>query len=454
MKLLLIDSNLQFLETVHSGKTLDNHELLTAETYEETKSIIQTEHIHAIFLSIDFKEGTSSKIIQLAGQSEPEIPVVILSMEKNDGDGTILEYLSQGAFFFMKKADWDKKIHQVLGRMTRLIGEKGRKEPVQGSQSSKEPIITYGSEEPEVEKVYQLAEKAARTEASIILLGPSGTGKTLLAKHIHKVSPRQDKAFVVVHCPSLSGELLESELFGHVKGAFTSAHKDIWGRVHQADQGTLFLDEVSDLTPEIQAKLLRLLQSGDYERVGESVTRRAEVRIIAATNHELYADVQEGKFREDLYYRLNVVTLELPALVNRKADIIPVAEQFLDFFNRQYGEEKTMDSEYKNLLLGYSWPGNFRELRNTLERSVIFSEEEALDLQTLPANIRKKGEEKAQIQAGKPISLQELEDEHIRQVLDRESTMKEAAKVLGIDTATLYRKRKKMEEAEDSSEKK
>ena len=177
------------------------------------------------------------------------------------------------------------------------------------------------------------------------------------------------------------------------------------------------------------------------------------MRIIAATNHDLYADVQEGKFREDLYYRLNVVTLELPALANRKADLVPVAQQFLDFFNQQYGEEKNMDSDYQNFLLRYSWPGNFRELRNTLERSVIFSEGETLDVQTLPANIRESDDNNAQLRAGEPVSLQKLEEEHIRQVLDRESTMKKAAKVLGMEIKNKKKKKKKMEEVEDSPNK-
>lgn len=445
MKLLLIDSNSEFIDSIQSGKTLDKHVVYTAESYERANSLLEEKAIDAIFLNIDFQEGISSKIIEKAVQSEPETLVVILSVDKSHSDDSILDYLSKGAFLFLDKSDWDRSIDKVLNRLTRLIGREGRKDPVKDSQNRGEPIIIYESREPKVEKVYKMAEKAGRTQANIILLGPSGTGKTLFAKHIHSVSSRREKPFVVVHCPSLSSELLESELFGHVKGAFTGAHKDTWGRVHQANNGTLFLDEISDLTPAIQAKLLRLLQSGDYERVGESVTRHADVRILAATNHNLYEDVQKGKFREDLYYRLNVVTLELPSLAERKADIVPVAKKYLEYFNHQNGEDKEMTEDYQNLLLRYPWPGNFRELRNIVERSIIFSEGNFLDLSTLPANFRESQDQDTRIQTGQPVSLQELEEEHIRQVLEREPTIKDAAEVLGIDTATLYRKRKRME---------
>jgi NtrC-family two-component system response regulator AlgB len=253
-----------------------------------------------------------------------------------------------------------------------------------------------------------------------------------------------------VSCPSLSKELLESELFGHVKGAFTGAMRDHWGKVKTAAGGTLFLDEIGDLPVEIQPKLLRLLQEREYERVGENVIRPAEVRVIAATSRDLKKRVAEGVFREDLYFRLNVITTEMPPLRQRPEDLIHFAEHYFKHFAALCGRRlEGLSKEASAAICAYAWPGNLRELRNAIERAVIMAQGNKIGLEDLPAELRGQPIAGAKgnggpLEAGSLVSIKELEETHLRKVLERSSSLAEAAQVLGIDQATLYRKRKKI----------
>jgi len=275
--------------------------------------------------------------------------------------------------------------------------------------------------------------------------GESGTGKTVLARALHRLSPRRERPFFVVNCPALSEELLASEMFGHAKGAFTGAVRDHPGRVEAAEGGTLFLDEVGEIPPAIQAKLLRFLQDKQFERVGESRTRTADVRIVAATNRDLDAGVRGGQFREDLLFRLNVVEVTVPPLRERQQEILPLAQRFLAFFARAGRRAPPeLTAEAVKALLGYPWPGNVRELRNAIERAVILNPGQKLAPEAFPERI-------AQHAAGMPalggdFTAEEIEREHILRVLSRSKTQEEAARILGLDASTLWRKRRKYED--------
>jgi NtrC-family two-component system response regulator AlgB len=298
-----------------------------------------------------------------------------------------------------------------------------------------------------MQRAYDILYKAATSPAGILLLGESGTGKTVIARVVHERSPQRDNSFVTISCPSLSRELLESDLFGHVKGAFTGALTNTWGKVAQADGGTLFLDEIGEMPMEIQPKLLRLLQEKEYERVGETKTQRANVRVIAATNRDLSKAVQEGRFREDLFYRLNVIGVQLPALRERTGDLMNIARSYLRFFDVQCAKHLAgFTVRAESAMMRYRWPGNLRELRNAVERAVILATGNEIDLEDLPDSLREHSgqpsDEGARVEA--MMSLEEIAEEHIRRVLARTRSLGEAARILGIDQATLFRKRRKL----------
>jgi len=286
------------------------------------------------------------------------------------------------------------------------------------------------------------ARQAARSEATILLTGESGTGKNVLARQIHHWSPRGQNPFVVVNCTTLSEHLLESELFGHMRGAFTGAIKDKPGRLEAADGGTVFLDEIGDLSPALQTKFLRFVQEQSFERVGGMQTIRVDTRIIAASNRDLAAEVVAHRFRDDLFYRLNVITLRVPPLRERPEDILPLAERILQaeaFRNHRPG--LSFSPEAATTLTRHSWPGNVRELRNAIERAVVLANGDTIMPDHLPDNLFRELSETAVVAA--PRNIEEMERELITRVLAESPTLEDAAQTLGINASTLWRKRKR-----------
>jgi len=355
---------------------------------------------------------------------------------------TAVEAMRRGAFDYIPKPCTPEQIRQVLARADKTRRLENRVAELESRLSSEAPDIDLETRSPAMQKVIDVAARAADSEATILLLGESGTGKSVMARTIHHQSPRRGHAFVTVSCPSLSRELLESELFGHVKGAFTGALTDTWGKVAAADGGTLFLDEIGDLPLEVQSRLLRLLQEREYERVGEARPRKANVRVVSATNHDLKAAVAAGRFREDLFYRLNVICLTLPPLRERAADIPRLAERMLAFFAAHSGKPATkLSPEARTSLERHPWPGNLRELRNVIERAVILSAGDSIGVADLSENVQPT----SVMRLGGHFTLESIENEHIRGVIAGTHSLDEAASVLGIDPATLYRRRRKLE---------
>jgi NtrC-family two-component system response regulator AlgB len=404
----------------------------------------------AVLLDVNLGNENGLDVLAEIQKQFPDIPVVMFTAQGSVK--TAVEAMRRGAVDFLEKPFQREQFMTVLARLQRFrqMGqriERLEQEAAEIKTQSLEPIFDFTT--PMMRQVMDVLLRAAKTPASILIFGESGTGKSVVARAVHRQSHLADKPFVTVSCPSLSKELLESELFGHVKGSFTGAIKDHWGKVRVAEGGTLFLDEIGDLPMEIQPKLLRLLQEREYERLGENVTRQASLRVIAATNRDLKKRVAEGLFREDLYFRLNVIAVEMPPLRSLDEDLIRFAEHYEKFFAEQCGRNLAgLSPEAVACIRAYSWPGNLRELRNAVERAVILAGREKLFPEDFPAELRGQntalasaGENSPQV--GSLISLENLEQAHINKIIERTTSLAEAAGVLGIDQATLYRKRKK-----------
>lgn len=441
MKVLIIDDEKTALQTSTAILQSLGHRVETAFTEAQARRRLQDEPYDAVFLDYELgDQGNSLELVEFIHGLDPHIPAVVYAATSTVRSA--VESMRRGAFDYIQKPLVPKEAAHVLEKVARERDLRAEVEQLSSQLASVNPTINLESNEADVQELYNMAMQAADSRANILLLGESGTGKTVLARNIHEGSPRSGRPFVTIHCPSLSPELLESELFGHVKGSFTGAVKDTWGKVSAADGGTLFLDEIGELPPNIQSKLLRLLQDRAYERIGETRTRTADLRIIAATNADLKEKTDSGEFREDLYFRLNVVSLHLPSLADRPRDILPLARQYVDFYARQMGKSGVRFSgEAEKAILQYPWPGNFRELRNVIERALIFCTDGEIQLRHFPEDFHQ--DLRSDIRPGFEVTLEELEKEHIQRTLDREKTVSKAASILGIDTATLYRKRKR-----------
>ena len=347
-----------------------------------------------------------------------------------------VEAIKNGAFDFLQKPFDLKEVQIFAGKVLehhRLQEEVISLRRLLARPGAGTSIITRN---PAMRERLELAEQVADSLLSVLIEGESGTGKELVAQLIHERSSRRDKPFVKVNCGALPENLLESELFGHVRGAFTGAHKDRKGRFELADGGTVFLDEVGEIPQSSQVKLLRFLEHREFERVGESVTRKVDVRVLAATNRNLAASIREGSFREDLYYRLNAVRISLPPLRERPEDILLLIHHFLGKYSG--GREIGVSPETVRCLTSYSWPGNVRELENVVERSALLARDGMIEISHLPPELNAPSGHGAGL-----LSLAETERAHIAKVLRLTGDFEEAARILEIDPATLWRKRKK-----------
>jgi two-component system, NtrC family, response regulator AlgB len=378
------------------------------------------------------------RLLDQIKQMKPALPVIVMT-----AFGSIpaaVEAMRLGAYDYLSKPFSAQQIRQTVARALELQSLKQENRALRSrleQLSGKERFLASSTQ---TGALLEVAAQVAASDATVLLTGESGTGKSLLAHHIHQQSPRKKGPFVSVACTTLSEHLLESELFGHVRGAFTGAIKDKPGRLEAAEGGSVFLDEIGDLSLALQAKLLRFLQDKTFERVGGNDTLHIDARIIAATNQDLEQLVKEKRLREDLYYRLNVIELRMPSLRERPAEIPVLAASFIEIGAMAHGKKPLeLTPEAAAALCAYSWPGNVRELRNVIERAVVLSRGDRITINDLPDRIL------AVPQPGvaRNLTLEELERRHIEFVLQQALTLEEAAEMLGINVATLWRKRRR-----------
>ena len=441
MKILLIDDERNINRTMSMTLESEGHEVIAVESGSGALRQVQKTPFDLAFLDLRLGQEDGLEVLTQLRRADPGLAIVIITAFASIP--TAIKATRLGATDYLPKPFTPEQVRLVVERIGKNQGLERRLEELEALFGAHAPDARLAAQDSAMQSVLTLAHQTAASQASIILLGESGTGKSVLAREVHRRSLRANRPFVTVSCPSLSRELLESSLFGHVKGAFTGAVADTEGKVAAAHGGTLYLDEIGEMPTEIQPKLLRLLQEREYERVGETQTRRADVRILSSTNRNLVQAIKEGKFREDLYYRLNVVELHLPPLRDRPLDLKSLALAHLRFFARQTGKPiHDFSLEAEALMRRYPWPGNLRELRNAIERAVILSPGPLVEaaqlatLSTVPDDARVP-------EVGGFITVSELEDEHIRRVVAKNARLEDAATILGIDVATLYRKRRK-----------
>jgi NtrC-family two-component system response regulator AlgB len=442
LRVLVVDDEKNIRATLSVCLTAMGCEVAEASSGSEALRAISRKAFDIAFL--DLRLGTEDGLAVLSQLLEqaPRLEVVLVTAYATIDSA--VEAMRRGARDYLAKPFTPAQIRALVERLARQLHLEHRVAALELRLSETSPELLPEAAAPAMRSALELIAKAADHDAPVLLLGESGTGKGVLARVLHQASRRRERPFVVVNCPTLSEELLSSELFGHAKGSFTGAVRDQEGRVETAEGGTLFLDEIAEIPPGLQAKLLRFLQDKQFERLGESRTRTADVRVVAATNRNLEEEVRAGRFREDLYYRLNTLEVTLPPLRERPEDLLPLTHDFLTSLAREMRRPVPDLSEAaQKALANHRWPGNVRELRNALERAMILEPGRVLDTSALPRRIA--GAPTAGAQLGGDATLEAVEREHIERVVARTSSLEEAARILGIDTSTLWRKRKRYE---------
>ncbi|MBD9483415.1 sigma-54-dependent response regulator transcription factor AlgB [Pseudomonas sp. PDM14] len=435
-RILLVDDESAILRTFRYCLEDAGYQVSCANSAAQADVLLQRMVFDLCFLDLRLGDDNGLDVLAQMRIQAPWMRVVIVTA--HSAVDTAVDAIQAGAADYLVKPCSPDQLRLATAKQLEIRQLAARLEALEGEV--KQTKEGFDSHCPAMMSVLETARQVAVTDANILILGESGTGKGELARAIHGWSKRAKKSCVTINCPSLTAELMESELFGHSRGAFTGASESTLGRVNQADGGTLFLDEIGDFPLTLQPKLLRFIQDKEYERVGDPVTRRADVRILAATNLNLDEMVREGRFREDLLYRLNVITLHLPPLRERREDVVELAERFLARFVIEYARPaRGFSDEARNALLDYQWPGNIRELRNVVERASIICAEEQVQVSHLGMS---KATTNSAPQVGADLSLEALEKAHIAAVLANSETLEQASKVLGIDASTLYRKRK------------
>ncbi|MBL0062992.1 MAG: sigma-54-dependent Fis family transcriptional regulator [bacterium] len=438
MQILIVDDEQNIRKTLAILLETEGHSVISVSNIHDAATEVAHTSFDLAFVDLRLGVDSGMDLIVKLHAAQPWLKIVIITAYASID--TAIEAMKRGATDYVPKPFTPTQIQLILQRVDELRKLEQKVDALQATLDQLHPEVELATTHAGMQQALNLAREAAASNVTVLLRGESGTGKSLIARMIGKWSDRAGKPFNTVSCPAIPPHLLESELFGHKRGSFTGAIKDSPGRVAVTEGGTLFMDEIGDLPLALQPKLLRFLQDHEYERIGETTTRKADVRVIAATSIDLQEAVREGTFRQELFYRMNVFEITLPPLRERRDDIPRMADHFLGFFAAQnHRKISRFADDVMAALTSHDWPGNVRELRNITKRAVILCHGTTILLEHLPDKLKdsKRG---AEIGAMVPIST--IEEAHIRSVLAKAKSLEDAARILGIDTATLWRRRK------------
>jgi nitrogen regulation protein NR(I) len=424
-QVLIVDDEPNLRKILAAQLSRDGYEVMLAEDGEQGLTMLREHHIDLVVTDLKMPKVDGMTLLREALREQPDLPIVMITAHGTVD--TAVEALKLGAFDYLTKPFDKDEVRSVVGKALKtrqLAQEEATTEPA--GKTKNEPGARFGiiGQSPGLTDLYAVLERVADSPTTVLITGESGTGKELVARALHEHSTRKDKPFIKVNCAAIPKELIESELFGYERGAFTGAVSSKPGRFELANGGTLFLDEVGEIPVEMQVKLLRALQESEFERVGGIKTIHVDVRLVAATNRDLKKLIAAGGFREDLFYRLNVVSIRLPALRERDTDIPLLVEHFLAKFNERLKKQVTgVEPEALDILSAYTWPGNIRELENVMERSVLFCDAQKLRVEDLPLELRgstgSSAPSSAEGGADIPLSAEGGLKEHVKVAMSR-----------------------------------
>lgn len=441
-KILIIDDEEKIRVLLSKIISLEGYEVFQASDLKNAKKRLEISDIDVVLSDVKLPDGSGVEFSKIIKEKHPSTEVILLTAYGNIADG--VQAIKNGAFDYITKGDDNNKIIPLVYKAVEKVTLNKRLIQLEKQLGRKISFDNIIGKSKTLQSAIASAKKVSTTDATVLLTGETGTGKEVFSQAIHNASNRSKYNFIAVNCSAFSKELLENELFGHKAGAFTGAVKDAKGIFEEAHNGTVFLDEIGEMPLDLQAKLLRVLESGEFLKVGDNRATKVNVRIIAATNRDLQNEIENGNFRQDLYYRINIFNIQLPPLRERVVDIEDLAKFFLMKFNQKAGKKITcLSSDYLEALKLHSWKGNIRELRNIIERSIILSDDTELKIDTLPGEFQKFSTSNSKFST-KPMSafvLASAEKIHIQKVMNYTNGNKtKTAELLGIALTTLYRK--------------
>lgn len=439
--ILIIDDEAKIRSLLSRIISLEGFEVSEANNLKSGLKKLETSEIDIVICDVKLPDGNGVEFSKIIKDKFPVAEVILLTAFGNIPDGVMA--IKNGAFDYITKGDDNIRILPLIYKASEKVALNKRVLHLEKQLNRKQSFDSIIGKSSSITTVLDSARKVANTDATVLLTGETGTGKEVFAQAIHHASKRNKNNFIAINCSAFGKDLLENELFGHKAGAFTGALKDSKGIFEEANQGTVFLDEIGEMPLDLQAKLLRVLESGEFLKVGDSKPIKTDVRIVAATNRDLETEIANGNFREDLYYRINIFQIKLPSLRERVADIEQLVQFFLKSFSLKTGKNiSSVSQDYLQALKNHPWKGNIRELRNVIERSVILTDSSELDVESLPLDISISNDQKySQTKIMSAFSMASAEKMQIQKVLNHTKGNKaEAARLLEIGIATLYRK--------------